>query len=72
MNSIQIEKRLRFIGNGACISCWNGSFDVQRLDSPRNGPIRLVLSSGDVINEALFDRADERVAHLKSVNAWAA
>ncbi len=70
MTARQIENRLRCIGHGACVALWNGSFDVERLDSPRNGPIRRVLSSGGTIDEALFDRADARKAELVALNAW--
>lgn len=70
MTARQIESRLYLIGHGACIAVWNGSFDVERLDSPRNGPIRRVLSSGGHVDEALFDRADARVAELKAAGVW--
>lgn len=70
MTSQSIESRLHLIGHGACIAVWNGSFDVQLLDSPRNGPVRRVLASGAHLDEALFARADERVAELKAAKVW--
>lgn len=64
MTSRQIETRLRSLGQGSCLSCWNGSFDVQKLDSPEVGR-RRVLASASRIDEALFDQADLRAKELK-------
>lgn len=66
MNSQQIENRLKLIGNGACVSFWNNSFTIQIFDTPIKGQ-RFVASSGDKIDEALFDRAEKR---LKEIDDW--
>lgn len=65
MTSRGIEHRLTVLGQGACVSYWNGSFDVQLLDAPEKGQ-RRVLASGNRIDAELFDRADTRLADIRS------
>ena len=60
------------MGNGVCISYWNCSFDINLLEAGLIGGRRRILATGEKISEALFDRAEKRLAEIRSLPAKAA
>lgn len=69
LDHVQIAAKLGLIGNGAALSYWNGSIDVNLLEPNINGSSRRILASGNQIDAALFERANERLKELEARNA---
>lgn len=61
----QIEAKLALLGNGAAISYWNGTFDINLLKPGLTNSSRCILASGGEIDQGLFERAIMRLNELK-------
>lgn len=69
LDHVQIAARLSMIGNGAALSYWNGTIDVNLLEPGLTLSSRRVLASGNQIDAALFERANARLAELEGMRA---
>lgn len=64
-----LENQLRTIGNGAAVSIWNDTFDINLMGSALTGGERRILGSGNTIETALTN-AYKRIEELKKMGAW--
>lgn len=67
LNVHQIKNKLAALGNGAAISYWNGSLDINMLEPGLTNSSRVILVSGNEITDELFQRANERLVTLRAV-----
>lgn len=66
LDPVQLANKLATLGNGAAISYWNGTYDINLLEPGLTLSSRRILASGGAIDAALFDRATARLVELRA------